>query len=134
MDSYGFAAFLSDTPLSVFCPQAGGKSHFHALRKLEPGKCAVDLGFVHTGAVILKTDTQRATVGSQSGKGETPALCFGQTLAQLKFIADRDTGLFQRIQELIKGFITQTTHFCLRQVWRMLAHVPSNAVVANRLT
>ena len=39
---------------------------------------------------------------------------YGETLAQLKLVADSDTSLFQGIKKLVKGFVTKTAHVQLR--------------------
>ena len=75
----------------------------------------MNLGFIDAGATILEADAQRATVRGQGGEGIAPALRFGETLAELALVADGDASLFQRIQELVKGFIAQTAYFLLRQ-------------------
>jgi hypothetical protein len=52
--------------------------------------------------MIPKADTERTAVGCQGGKGKAPPLHFRKALTQFALVAYRHTGLFQRIQKLVK--------------------------------
>ena len=63
---------------------------------------------VGTGALFLELDAQRTSVRRQGREGVTPALGFGQTLAQFAFVTDGNTRAFKRIEKLVKRFVAQT--------------------------
>ena len=107
----GLAGVLRGDRRSVTGLEAGGEGGLERLGKLELGESAVNLGLVETGAAVFEADAERTAVGRQGGEGEAPALGFGETLAQFALVADGDAGLFQGIQELVEGFVAQTTHF-----------------------
>lgn len=96
------------------CSQAGRKGGFLAFRELKAGEGVVDLGLIAPSAAVFKANTQRAAIQGESGESKTPALSFSKAFAQLAFITDRYSCLFQGIQKFIERLCAQTTHLSLQ--------------------
>jgi hypothetical protein len=82
--------------------QAGRENRLALFGKLEFVECTVDFGFVAAFGMIFETDSDGLAVGGQCLEGETPPLCFCQTLAQFGFVGNRDASFFRESRNCSK--------------------------------
>jgi hypothetical protein len=114
--------------------QAGRENRLGLFGKLELVEGAVDFGFVAAFGMIFEADTDGLAVGGQCLEGETPALCFSQTLAQFASL-EIVMPAFSGNPEIVRRIRCSDCPFLSLRMYAVFDHhEPNNDAISIRLT